>query len=140
MNVGGSVNGLPIPGIFEFTLYYNKGVAFGMLQGAGVLLTPIAFGIAAYAAYHSWKHPEDSTYSHITLSLLAAGAIGNLYDRVFHGQVTDMFSFKLINFPVFNVADACISVAAGLLILKWIREPKDKETAPESVLEPSSPE
>ena len=125
MNVGGSVDGLPWPGVFEVTLSYNKGVAFGMLQGFGVLLAPVAIVIAFIAWRHSWRNPNEGRWIHIALALLASGALGNLYDRLFHHQVTDMFSFKLINFPIFNVADACITVAAGMLILRWLKEPKD---------------
>jgi signal peptidase II len=56
------------------------------------------------------------------MGLLAAGALGNLFDRVAFGKVTDMFYFRAINFPVFNVADACITIAAGLLIYLWTVE------------------
>ena len=56
------------------------------------------------------------------MGLLASGAIGNLYDRIVNGRVTDMFYFRSINFPVFNVADSCITVATILLILMWFSE------------------
>lgn len=58
----------------------------------------------------------------VTLGMLAAGAIGNLIDRLWMGKVTDMFWFRLINFPVFNVADACITVSAILLAIMSIRQ------------------
>lgn len=105
------------PGVFELKLVFNKGVAFGMLQGAGILLTPIAVGIAAVAVWYSWRHPSDKPLSHITAALLASGALGNLIDRLVHGMVTDMFWIRAINFPVFNVADVCITAAGVLLVL-----------------------
>lgn len=114
--------GFPWPGVFELTLTYNKGIAFGMLQGAGVFLAPIAVAIAVAAWMYSHRNDGDGPLSHSAMALLASGALGNLYDRVVLGKVTDLFWFRLINFPVFNVADACITVAAGLLILKWSRE------------------
>ena len=49
--------------------------------------------------------------------LLASGALGNLIDRVWRGYVVDFFYFKLIDFPIFNVADCYVVVSAGLLIL-----------------------
>jgi len=116
---GGSVHGLPFPGIFELTLQYNEGIAFGFLQGKGTLLSPIAVAIAGGTAWYSFRHPKESIVTHIAMALLAAGALGNLYDRVVHGRVTDMFWFRKINFPVFNVADSCITIATILLIFTW---------------------
>jgi signal peptidase II len=115
----GSFGGRPFPGVFELTLIYNEGIAFGMLKGAGPLLAPIAVLIACGATYYSLKHPKEPVVTHVAMGLLAAGALGNLYDRVVSHQVTDMFWFRLINFPVFNVADSCITIATGLLILGW---------------------
>jgi signal peptidase II len=122
MPEGGSLRGLPWPGVFEFKLTYNMGVAFGLFQGAGVYLAPIAIVIAVAAAWYSVKHPHESSISHVAMGLLASGALGNLYDRVAHGKVTDMFYARIIDFPVFNIADACITVATGLLIFIWWRE------------------
>ena len=107
------------PGVFELKLLYNRGIAFGMLQGMGVWLAPIAIAITVAAAYHVYKNPRESKVVHFGLALLAAGAIGNVIDRIWLGKVTDMFWFRLIDFPVFNVADSCITIAAGLLVWKW---------------------
>ncbi len=114
--------GFPWPGVFELTLQYNEGIAFGMFQGVAVFLTPIAVAIALGAWLYSHRHPEESAWTHVSMALLTGGALGNLYDRLVLGKVTDMFSFRAINFPVFNVADSCITVAAAILILKWSRE------------------
>jgi len=127
-----------IPGVFEITLTYNEGIAFGLFQGMGVLLAPIAIAIAAGAAWYSTKHPKESPWVHGALGLLAAGALGNLYDRVFNKRVTDMFYARFINFPVFNVADACITIASILLIFIWWGE--SKRTATEPTPEPALPE
>lgn len=107
------------PGVFELTLTFNEGVAFGMLQGKALLLTPIAIAIAAGAAYYSWRNAKEPTPVHLGMALVASGALGNLYDRLLHGRVTDMFHLRAINFPVFNVADACITVGAALLVVSW---------------------
>lgn len=124
--VAGGVEGRSIfpvwPNVFELKLVYNEGVAFGMFQGFGVFLAPVAIGIAAVAAWHSWKHPNDGAASHVTASLLAAGALGNLFDRLAFGKVTDMFWIRVINFPVFNVADVCITVAGAMLVLAAVRD------------------
>lgn len=112
----------PLPGIFEIRLTYNRGIAFGLFQGHGVGLAPVAIAIALGATWYSHKHPKESLLSHTAYGLLAAGAIGNLIDRIWLTKVTDMFDFRAINFPIFNVADACITIATILLILVWWRE------------------
>ena len=109
--------GAPIPGVFELKLVYNEGVAFGMFQGAGLLLAPVAVAITIIAAWYSWKNDSEKSVSHVTAALLASGALGNLVDRLAHGKVTDMFWIRAINFPVFNIADVCITIAGALLVL-----------------------
>lgn len=111
--------GKPWPGVFEITLSYNEGVAFGMFQGRGVLLTPVAIAIGGFAVWYALKNRNDPAWSLLAMGLLCAGAIGNLIDRLWLGKVTDMFYFRPINFPVFNVADACITLAAALLVWGW---------------------
>lgn len=110
------------PNVFELTLVYNRGIAFGQLQGYGVLLAPIALAIAAGAIWYSHKHSDAPKINHVIAALFASGALGNLYDRIVHGKVTDMFDFRLIHFPVFNVADACITISGILMVLLWIRD------------------
>jgi len=126
----GSMGGLPIPGVFEITLTYNKGIAFGLFQGMAIFMTPIALAIAGGSAWYSLRHKEEGPMTHIAMGLLASGALGNLYDRLVHGQVTDMFWFRLIDFPVFNVADACITIATILLIITWWRDAAKQQPVP----------
>ncbi len=127
---GGSIHGLPFPGIFELTLQYNEGIAFGFFQGKGKLLSPIAIAIAAGTAWYSFRHPKEPWLTHVAMALLAAGAVGNLLDRIVNSRVTDMFWFRKINFPVFNVADSCITVATILLILTWFSASEQAKKAP----------
>lgn len=122
--VPGQKPGPPWPGVFEITLTFNRGIAFGMAQGSGIFVAPVAIGIAVAASVYSLRHPKESVLTHVAMALLGAGAIGNLVDRVYFGQVTDMFWARIINFPVFNVADACITVAACLIIWGWLVEHK----------------
>lgn len=113
------LGGAPFPRYFEFTLTYNEGIAFGMFQGHGGALAPVAILMSGGAVWYSLRHPRDPALAHVAMGLLAAGALGNLWDRLFFGKVTDMFYFRAINFPVFNVADSCITIAAILLIYLW---------------------
>ena len=126
----GSIRGLPFPGFFEITLQYNEGIAFGFLAGKGLFLSPVAVAIACGAGWYSFRHPKDSLLTHVSMGLLAAGALGNLYDRLVNGRVTDMFYFRAIRFPVFNVADSCITVATILLILTWFSASEQAKKAP----------
>jgi signal peptidase II len=130
----GQALALPWPGVFEIELTTNRGIAFGYFQGQGPLLSPIAVVISLGSIWYVRRHPEESRWNHLAFGLLAAGALGNLFDRLVFGQVTDMFWFRLIKFPVFNVADSCITVATIMLILGWWvegtrRKPERSETS-----------
>ena len=117
------------PEVFELKLVYNEGIAFGMLQGIGLWLAPIALIIAGWAGYFSLKNPNEPRVVHMTMALLAAGAIGNLIDRLAMGKVTDMFWIRAINFPVFNIADACITVAGVLMTYRILADIFAKRTS-----------
>jgi len=128
------------PNVFELTLVFNRGIAFGQLQGYGVLLTPIALLIAGGSIWYSMKHPQASKIYHVVAALFAAGALGNLFDRLYLGKVTDMFDFRLIKFPVFNVADACITISGVVMVLLWIKEAFDERKQASQKPEPGSVE
>ena len=108
-----------IPGLFNLAYVENRGCAWGMLQGH---VWPLAvFGIAALG-FLIWKRKSvfgNGIANRVAEILLYAGIIGNLIDRVCRGYVIDMFDFYIKNshFPCFNLADAYISVAAGIMIL-----------------------
>lgn len=135
-----SFGGKPWPGVFEITHTTNRGIAFGLFQGLGVWLAPVAFAIAAGAAYYSYRHPKEHWLTHGAMGLLASGAIGNVYDRIRYGKVTDMFHLRIIDFPVFNVADSCITIATLILILTWMREPKHSAKVPATETPDPEPE
>jgi signal peptidase II len=152
LNIGQSWNGGPWPGVFEITLTFNKGIAFGQLQGFGLIMTPIALVIAGMAIRTIYKNVNETVWGTIALGLLASGAIGNLIDRLFRSKigVTDMFLLRLGNitrgklndFPVFNIADACISVAMVMLLITWSKqaahEKEDLSMSHEAILEDKS--
>lgn len=127
-----------IPNVFELKLVFNEGIAFGMAQGAGFILTPIAIAITGYAVYHVAKKTNDPPGVFSALVLLAAGAIGNMIDRLFMGgKVTDMFYARFIDFPVFNVADICITFAGALIVILAIKDSFSKPSTESQPTEPS---
>lgn len=105
-----------IENVFHLTYVENRGAAFGMFQNATILLavvTVIEIGIILY--FFIKKTNTKMWLCRLSLTMIIAGAVGNLIDRVFRGFVVDMFDFRLINFYVFNFADACICVGVALL-------------------------
>ncbi|MBC8536822.1 signal peptidase II [Feifania hominis] len=114
-----SVNTVPIiENVFHLTYVENDGAAFSILRGQRWLLVVVTcIGIAAilYAILFGRIKSKTLLWA---LSLIAAGGIGNLIDRLFHhGRVIDYFDFRLINFPVFNVADVLVTAGAVLLFV-----------------------
>ena len=108
-----------IPGVLELTYLENRGAVWGLMQGWRIVFLIATFlflGIIIW--FYIKKHREMTVLTRIILALLLSGAIGNLIDRVFLGYVRDMIYFSLINFPVFNVADSAISIAAVLLVIE----------------------
>lgn len=116
-------------GVFELTYVENRGAAFSMMQGQRTLflvLTPVV--LILIALYYS-KIPQGKRYFALrsVAVLLVAGAIGNYIDRLMLQYVIDFFYFSLIDFPVFNVADCYVSVAAVLLFLLILFYYKEEE-------------
>ena len=87
--------------------------------------------ILALILYVFLKAPLTGRYRSLrmVLTVLAAGAAGNLIDRLFHGYVVDFFSFCLINFPIFNVADCYVVISGILFVLLFLFYYKDEDLA-----------
>lgn len=108
-----------IPGAFELFYLENRGAAFGMFADRQWFFIMIALIILAAAVYVYVLLPQDSHYvgMRICTVLIAAGAIGNMLDRIMHRYVIDFLYISLIDFPVFNIADCYVVVGALLLLL-----------------------
>lgn len=105
--------------IFHITYVQNTGAAFSMLQGHPTLLIvfpAIVIGIGIIFVLVMSK--AFNRIFLVSVSLICGGGLGNLTDRISQGYVTDMFDFRI--FPVFNVADICVCVGCGLLMLYLI--------------------
>lgn len=108
-----------IPGFFSLQYVYNTGAAFGMLRNGRWFFVGVAavavVGILYYLRQPESRHP----LLRVALGLVMGGAVGNMIDRIFTGQVVDflLFYWRDYYFPNFNVADICVTVGVGLLFL-----------------------
>jgi len=106
--------------------WYNTGVAFGLFQDKNFLFTVLVLFITLAIFFFYPKLTEDDWFLRIALGLQLGGSIGNLFDRLTIGHVTDFISIG--SFPVFNIADACITIGALIMVIGlWIEERKPKD-------------
>lgn len=116
-----------IDGVFQLRYLENRGAAFGMMQGQQTFFVIMATVAVLAIIYIYFKLPWQKRFHLLrTVGLfIAAGAIGNLIDRVMLGYVVDFFYFELIDFPIFNVADiyvTCATIILALLIIFYYKE------------------
>lgn len=115
----------------------NTGAAFGMLQGFGDVFMILAIIVALAILYYFPQVPKEDWPLRIAMGLQLGGAIGNLIDRLTIGRVTDFISVG--TFPVFNIADASISIGVAILIIGvWWKDREEKASQPPPDAESSS--
>lgn len=108
----------------RFALGFNSGIAFSQAQDLGAVVGLIAIVAVVFLARAAIR--ATTAVSAYGLTLITAGAVGNVVDRIFrgdgwlHGHVVDFIDFQW--FPVFNVADSAITIGAGILIIGLSRE------------------
>lgn len=104
-----------LPGILELQLVHNIGAAWGLFGGATVALVVLSLAVCVIIIAYLAKMWQDSnTLVVVGASLVFAGGIGNMIDRLAHGYVIDFISTVFIDFPVFNIAD--IGVTCGIVL------------------------
>lgn len=97
-----------IPGILSITNIRNDGAAWSMFSGQQwffYIVTIIALIVVAFL----WRDSKNKPIYRMGLALILAGALGNFIDRLHQQFVTDMFQTDFINFPIFNIADMCLT-------------------------------
>ena len=115
-----------IKDVFHITYVRNTGAAWSIFSGKTSMLGVVsAIVVVAIVVYVILKKPKNKLLL-AALSLLAGGGAGNMIDRFFFGYVIDFFDFRIINFPVFNVADIFVVCGAALLIMYMLFEEKFK--------------
>lgn len=112
-----------IPGFLNLVHAENPGVAFGLLADStgiwrNIFLIGLSATVMVFIAGMLWK-PTEGLLLRTGLALVLGGAMGNLFDRIVHGTVTDFVEVYVGThfFPAFNVADSAISVGAGFMLL-----------------------
>jgi signal peptidase II len=116
-------------GVFRFTYVENRGAAFGMLSEHRWVFMVISVAAVALIIAYIWKENPKTVSLRYGLALMAAGGAGNMIDRVARGYVVDFIELSFVKypcrtaagwhlatFPVFNVADICVTVGCALVI------------------------
>lgn len=116
------VHSIPvIPGLFYLTYVENRGAAFGIFQGNTVPLAIITAIIIIILIVSVYTGKMGGRFMSATVMIIVAGGVGNLIDRVLRGYVVDYLDFSvLFGFPVFNLADCCVVVGVGVMLLHMI--------------------
>ena len=106
-----------IPYVLDLTYVQNTGAAFSILSRHTWLLTLTSAAVVLAMCYLIVNGFFKNTLGRWSAALVLAGGMGNLIDRAVFGFVTDMFKTTFIDFPVFNVADCCITIGVPLLFV-----------------------
>ena len=112
-----------IPGFFSLTYVRNTGAGFSLLEGQRVFFIVITIAALALFGVLWYRCKEEDRWEKVSYVLILAGTIGNFIDRVATGSVVDFLDFLIFgyDFPVFNAADICLTVGAGLFLLLSLR-------------------
>ena len=122
-----------IPSVINLTYIQNRGAAFGMLsEHRWIFMIVSVIAICGIGIYLFGFCKERALFQ-LGLALIVGGGVGNMIDRVAYGYVVDMIDFCLFDFWkwIFNVADACVCIGAGMvmlaLVLDIIKESRKKK-------------
>ena len=120
-----------IPGVLNLQYHTNNGAVWGILSGKVDFLKIFTLLILIVIVFLYFKIPEGKRYNALKILsiFMIAGAIGNLIDRFFLGYVVDFIYFEIIDFPLFNFADSCLTVAAIVLFILALLYYKDEDFA-----------
>jgi len=130
-----------IPNFFNLTLTYNKGIAFGIFAGLPEMwrhflingATVVALGMIVYFLK---RHYKDDKLAYLAMALIAGGAVGNIIDRIYYGQVVDFIDvyYDTLHWPAFNVADSAVCIGVFILLFRPVKK-KVKDESESRVLE-----
>ncbi|HEM3173933.1 TPA: signal peptidase II [Streptococcus suis] len=111
-----------LPGFMSLAYLRNYGAAWSILQNQQWFFTIVTITAVTGLIWYYVKQIKGNLWTLFSLALMIAGALGNFIDRIRLGYVVDMFHLDFISFPVFNVADMCLSVGVGILFICIMKE------------------
>lgn len=123
-----------IPSVLYIDFIRNSGAAWSTFANQRVFLIAVSV-IVSVAVVVIARKARNTVWSTVAYGLVLGGALGNLTDRVLTGNVVDFIYVKIINFPVFNVADSAVVIGIIMLLLKTVSTSKRVETSTEDVNE-----
>jgi signal peptidase II len=128
-----------IPGFFNIVHTENPGAAFSLFSDAHsgwrtfflVTLSTAALVVITALIWRMHGFASENRYVRLGLALILGGALGNVYDRIVHGTVTDFLElyYRGFSWPAFNVADSAITIGVGLVMLEMLRNRHAPRTA-----------
>lgn len=131
MTIGQQI--MVIPGVFGLASARNRGAAFSLLEGQqGLLITVTSAVLIGIILYMRKTYREKKILSY-GLAIIWGAAFGNFIDRVVSGEVVDMFELKFIDFAIFNVADTCLWIGIGFILLDAWKESRPKRSSETSI-------
>lgn len=127
-----------IPGLFEIVHTENRGVAFSLFNDSTSewrTLLLVVFSIAAVVLVGGFifrRADRLDRYSLTGFALILGGALGNVFDRIVWGRVTDFLDFyiRAYHWPAFNVADSAIVIGSALLLIEVLRPRRQAANVP----------
>ncbi|MGB3401524.1 MAG: signal peptidase II [Microcoleaceae cyanobacterium] len=124
---------LPIvPDVFHFTYVVNTGAAFSLFSNGGVYwLRWLSLIVSLALMAMAWFGPRGDRVEQLGYGLILGGALGNGIDRFIAGHVVDFLDFRLIRFPVFNLADVSINLGIICLLITIFRTPPPRPRSSE---------
>ena len=123
LSFGQPISILPL---FDLTLSFNRGVAFGVLNAAGGALVLLVTA-AISSLFGLWFWRESRPLTRLGLALVLGGALGNFFDRLSRGEVTDFLDLHVLghHWPAFNLADTAITFGAVVLVINMLGARKE---------------
>jgi len=122
MGLTGSVT--LIPGVLALTYAENTGMAFSLFSGRAWALGVVS-AVCILVGWVVLRRYRLGAISRVAAMLMLGGAVGNMIDRFFRGYVVDMFEALFVDFAIFNVADAALTVGAILMAISLLFRPNE---------------
>jgi signal peptidase II len=120
-----------IPKVLNLQYHENTGAVWGIMSGKVQFLSIFTFFILVVILFVYFKIPQNKKFNALKIIcvFIMGGAVGNLIDRIVLGHVVDYIYFEIINFPLFNIADSCLTVSCILLFILSLTYYKDEDFA-----------